>query len=358
MKDNPIHSQARNLFFYLLFWFFMTAIYLNLILFSSDITFFTALIDSLVFNILLAGLGLSFWFSARYISIDQNPVFKIVLIHSAGGVIVSAIWLTAGYLIMTVIFNYSSAYSEFFINTLPWRFLIGILIYFLIISFYYVIIYYSGFQERIIKESDLRNLVTEAELRSLKFQINPHFIFNSLNSMSALTTIDPERAKEMIIKLADFLRYTLANNDKQTTLLSEELKNIRLYLDIEKIRFEDKFVYVEQIDADVLSREVPNMILQPMFENAIKHAVYETLGKVKLELSAKQENDFVRITLRNNFDEFPAANKKGTGTGLKNIRERLALIYGQNDLLEISRDENIFRVTLFIPVTQKELLLT
>jgi LytS/YehU family sensor histidine kinase len=218
-----------------------------------------------------------------------------------------------------------------------------------VVSFYYIVSYYSELQERTVKESELKNLITQAELKSLKFQINPHFIFNSLNSMSALTETDPKKAKEMIIKLADFLRYILATNEREKNKLSEELKNIRLYLDIEKIRFEDKFEYSEQIEEDCNIAEIPNMILQPLFENVIKHAVYETLDKVHLTLKCNFDDGYLKILLQNNFDE-SSKPRKGTGVGLKNINDRLNLIYRRNDLMEVKKEKGIFSVTLFIPV--------
>jgi LytS/YehU family sensor histidine kinase len=221
--------------------------------------------------------------------------------------------------------------------------------YAVVVSFYYIVAYYSESQERAVKESELKNLITQAELRSLKFQINPHFIFNSLNSMSALTEIDPKKAKEMIIKLADFLRYILATNEREKNKLSEELKNIRLYLDIEKIRFEDKFDYSEMIDDECNKAEIPNMILQPLFENVIKHAVYETLDKVLLTLKCGFDDGYLKLQLQNNFDE-SSKPRKGTGVGLKNINDRLNLIYRRNDLMEVKKEKGIFSVTLFIPV--------
>jgi LytS/YehU family sensor histidine kinase len=228
------------------------------------------------------------------------------------------------------------------------RVIIGFLHYFLLTSFYYIVIYYSSFQEKIIKEKELKNLVTEAELKSLKFQINPHFVFNALNSMSALTEIDPKRAKQMIIKLADFLRYTLANNDRQKNSLTEELRNIKLYLEIEKIRFEDKFEYVEEIHPECKNIEIPSMILQPLFENAIKHAVYETFNIVTIKLTCKKETDFLKITLENNFEG--ESNKKGAGVGIKNIKERLRLIYSRDNLMEVKKDNGNFMVNIYIPI--------
>jgi len=183
----------------------------------------------------------------------------------------------------------------------------------------------------------------------LKFQINPHFIFNSLNSLSALTTINPKKAKVMIQKLADFLRYTLSNNEIQKNKLHEELKNINLYLEIEKIRFEDKFEYIEKINEECKQVEVPNMILQPLIENAIKHAVYETLDKVTLTLTCIRENHFLKLNLTNNYDKETDA-KKNSGIGLKNIEERLRLLYSRDNLLKVNKTDDTFSVSMYIPL--------
>jgi two-component system, LytTR family, sensor kinase len=347
MLTNPILKSLRNISFYLLFWLLESLAYFLLLFWGLNIELKFALIDSLVFNILLAGLGLSFWYPARYLSLENNFNYKFFLSHLTGGIISSCLWLFIGFLIINS-FNISPSYSSFFYTTIAWRFFIGLLFYFLIISFYYIIIYYKDLQERIVNEVELKNLVTEAELKSLKFQINPHFIFNSLNSMSALTTIDPDRARSMILKLADFLRYTLANNGKDKNRLEDELKNIKLYMEIEKIRFEDKFDYIEELREGVLDIKVPNMILQPLFENAIKHAVYDTLDKITIKLKCIIENNFLKISLENNFEN--STPKKGAGIGLQNIKSRLELIYGEKNLVDIKKEGDIFSVILYIPI--------
>lgn len=348
MFDNPILKSPKNFLLYLLFAVGLTALYLNLIIFDSRLNSTIALIDVLVFNLLLTGIGINYWFSAKYLSIENTKVPKIIFSHLLGGIFVTFFWLVIGYFISLSIIEDQSSYSTFFFNTLKVRGIIGLLHYFLLTAFYYIVIYYTSFQEKLLRETELKNLVTEAELRSLKFQINPHFIFNALNSISALTEIDPKRAKQMIIKLADFLRYTLANNDRQKNSLSEELKNIKLYLDIEKIRFEDKFEFVEEIDEACKNTEIPSMILQPLFENAIKHAVYETLDKVTIRLNCKAIEGYLKISLSNDFEG--ESHKKGAGVGLRNIRERLALIYHQDNLLEVRKENGTFTVNIFIPL--------
>jgi len=349
MLSNPILSNFKNFRIYLLFWLIITALYLNILNFGIQVDLYIAVIDSLIFNLILCGLGLSFWYSARFIPLDKNNLSKIILTHILGGVLLTILWLFIGYNIINNFVLTSEDYTKFFYETLSWRFLIGLLIYFLIISFYYIITYYTGFQEKLVTENKFKNLATKAELKSLKFQINPHFIFNSLNSLSALTTIDPKKAKVMIQKLADFLRFTLSNNEIQKNKLYDELKNIKLYLEIEKIRFEDKFEYVEKINEECKQVLVPNMILQPLIENAIKHAVYETLEKITLTLSCERENDYLHIKLTNNFDSDSTANK-GPGIGLKNIGERLKLLYRRDNLFKINKTHDTFNVSIYIPL--------
>lgn len=347
MLTNPILKSLRNIYLYIAFWIVEGVIYFLLISFGLKTGYRIAAFDSLVFNLILSGMGLSFWYPAKYISIDKELSYKTFLTHMAGGIIASCLWLVIGYLITSSFLN-TPTYTNFFYSTVAWRFFIGLLFYFLITAFYYLIIYYISLQEKTLRESELKNLVTEAELKSLKFQINPHFIFNSLNSMSALTTIEPDRARSMILKLADFLRYTLANNGKDKNKLEEELKNIKLYLEIEKIRFEDKFDYFEEIEPEALNVKVPNMILQPLFENAIKHAVYDSLEKITINLKCHMEGRFLIISVENNFEN--GYSRKGTGIGLQNIQSRLELIYGEKNLLDIKKEGDKFRVILYIPI--------
>jgi sensor histidine kinase YesM len=351
MISNPLLKDLRNFFAYVLAWLIITIAYVLILIFGEHISFFIAFTDGVIFNFLLAGFGLSFWYSAKYISFESSSLHRIFISHLVGSVLSVALWLVIGYSITAYLVNPSDEYPTFFLNNLGWRLLVGILFYFLITSFYYLIIYYTNFQQKTIQENELKNLIIQAELKTLKFQINPHFIFNSLNSMSALTTIDPVKARSMILKLAEFLRYTLVNNDKQKNKLSEELNNIKLYLEIEKIRFEDKFDFVENISNESRNVLVPNMILQPLFENAIKHAVYESLEKVTLKFKSFTQNGFLNISLENNFDS-TGNNTSGSGIGIKNISERLKLIYGLNNLINVEKSEGIFKVNLYIPLSK------
>ena len=308
------------------------------------------LIVFFVFNLSFLTLGLSFWYSTKYISFETFSTFKIVTNHITAAFFASGIWILLCYWILNNIFESNRLYLNFLYDSLVWRFFIGMLYYFIIVSLFYIIIYYGNFQEKVLKEAELKSLVKEAELKSLKYQINPHFIFNSLNSISALTLSEPELARKMTIDLSSFLRKTLSSNEVQKSKLIDELNNAKIYLDIEKIRFGDKFKFIEEIQEECCNLEVPSMILQPVFENAIKHGVYESIDPVDIIFKCEETVDYMKITISNNYDE-EAVPHKGEGIGISNIQSRLRMIYNQDNLLKFSKKDGIFTVTIFIPLS-------
>lgn len=346
---NPFVSNKKVLATYSILWFFIFLVHIAVLNFFLNLPIDVSVLDSAFFNITYQLIGLSLWYTVSFNSLDNYNTAKIFFNHIAAAVITSGIWIGVGYYIVSHVITGNNLYSEFLLKSLIWRFLIGILFYTIIISVDYVIIYYNNFQEKVLREVELNALVKEAELKTLKYQINPHFIFNSLNSISSLTISNPARAQDMTIKLSSFFRNTLSKNEKQKSKLREEINNAKLYLDIEKVRFEDKFDFVEEVKDECKETEVPSMILQPLFENAIKHGVYESLDKVTIKLSCSMEEEYFKITVENNFDP-DAVPRKGEGIGIKNIRNRLKLIYNQDNLLTVQKTDNIFKVNIFIPV--------
>jgi LytS/YehU family sensor histidine kinase len=250
--------------------------------------------------------------------------------------------------LLRLLFPTHYIYQDFLENSIPWRLISGALYYFLLVLVYYLVIYYQNLQERIKTEGRLNEMVRESELNLLKSQINPHFLFNSLNSISSLTITNPEQAREMTIKLSDFLRYSVSMGNNKFSTLTKELEHIRKYLDIEKVRFGSKLSYDFSIDKDCLDGEIPVMILQPLYENAVKHGVYESTGEVKVETTGKCKNGYLELRITNNFEP-GAPSKKGTGIGLANIRERLKLLYKDDQLLKTVVKGNQFEVLLVFP---------
>lgn len=346
--ENPIYFR-KNILFYCLIWTVAMAAHILFLNYFLAVPLLYSITDGFIFNFILALLGLSFWYPVKFTSIEKLSISSLLLRHSFAAITSSALWLASGFILTISVTGSQNEYGIFLKNSLPWRFLLGILFYLIISSFYYIYIYYFEIQQKKLRESELSTLVKEAELKTLKFQINPHFIFNSLNSISSLTIISPEKARDMTIRLSDFLRYTLSANEKQKTRFIDEISNAKRYLEIEEIRFGGKFEFKEEVEASCLETEIPGMLLQPLLENAIKHGVCESLEKVVISLQCFQKDGFLQISVSNNFEP-GAAKRPGTGIGLQNIKSRLRLIYGRDGLMQVNRTENNFTVILYIPV--------
>lgn len=345
---NPFLKDRNILIIYAIIWFCVFVIHSTVSVFVLDLSFYSSFIDSLVFNFVYFFLGISLWYTVGFNSLENYSSIKIFVNHAAAAIITSGLWIFVCWFIASKILVSDKIYLEYLYQSLVWRFVIGIFFYSIIVSIYYVFIYYTNFQQKLLKEAELNTLIKEAELKSLKYQINPHFIFNSLNSISSLTISNPAKAQDMTIKLSSFLRSTLSKNERQKSKLSEEISNAKLYLDIEKVRFDDKFDFVEEVEKECGELEIPSMILQPLFENAIKHGVYESLEKVIIKMKCKPEKDFLKITVENNFDP-ESVSRRGEGIGIKNIQNRLKLIYNQDNLVTVEKLNGIFRVSIFIP---------
>jgi LytS/YehU family sensor histidine kinase len=249
---------------------------------------------------------------------------------------------------MTTVLPEEINYQTYWDATFPYRIGTGVFIYGLIILTYYLFVSLSNLSEKNAKEAKLESLVKETELKMLRSQINPHFLFNSLNSISSLTITDPEKARDMVVKLSEFMRYALSRKDEQPVTLQNELENLRLYLDIEKVRFGDKLTTEEIIEPGCLDLKIPVMLLQPLFENAVKHGVYESTESVRIITQANIIDGYFEINISNNYDPAPSL-KRGTGTGLLNVTRRLELFYGNKASMKTLKENGIYTVTLYIP---------
>ena len=206
-------------------------------------------------------------------------------------------------------------------------------------------------KEKEARANHVEKMLKEAELFKLRQQLQPHFLFNSLNSISALTLSDAKAARHMIQQLSDFLRSTLQRNEQQMTTLAEELNQLILYLDIEKVRFGHRLQTKIDCSDETLPLLLPALLLQPAVENAIKFGLYDTLDEVTIEIKAAKQNNDLLITISNPFDAETAQPAHGTGFGLQSIRRRLYLLFARQDLVQTQQHENIFTATLLIPFT-------
>lgn len=351
--NNIFISNKSSALMYIAGWIAIASLY-SLVLYSStEINLSYIAAESFIFNLIFAALAINLWYVVRFNTFETKTTLRIILNHFAGAITVSTVWIISSYMMMYIFVDLNAAEQHFLIDGTIIRFIVGLFYYLSTIIIFYLIIYYLNFKEKLTNESTLQTLMKENELKTLKYQINPHFIFNSLNSISSLILAEDKRAHEMTVKLSSFIRSTLSKNDNQFVKLCDEIKNLELYLEIEKIRFEDKFNYIKNVSENCCNVMIPNMLIQPLIENAIKHGVYESLEPVTISLTAEFVKEYLKIEIKNSFD-IDAVPQKGEGIGLKNVSDRLKLIYKQDDLIQISKDSKEFTVTIYIPEELKK----
>lgn len=307
-----------------------------------------AIADSIFYNSLFAFLSIPVWYVLKYVAPTKQKNSSIFANHLTILTLLLLIWIFIANQTLKLFFSTNHTYFELLESSIPVRILIGVFYYLLTISIYYLIIYYNDLQDKLLEESRLKELVTLSELNMLKSQINPHFLFNSLNSISSLTLIAPSQAQEMIIKLSDFLRYTISHQTNQQISLNKELEIIKLYLDIEQVRFSNKLKLEWHINTPIYPVDIPTMLLQPIFENAIKHGVYDAINEITINTRGVNSDDFYIVTISNNF-ESEISYKKGSGLGLKNVSDRLRLNFEVDNLLTTSKSDSQFKVEIKIP---------
>lgn len=300
--------------------------------------------DSLITNCLLALAGYMIIYTMKFYQPRKilKPLTWSVLLALAS--VVALHWL------VTRFFEGNTAYVAFVEKSL---FIRGVFAW-LMISLITVICWWWFYilEQREIEQrkADTEKLAREAELSNLRLQLQPHFLFNSLNSISALAGSRPEEARTMIQQLSDFLRGTIRRDDQQMVPLEEELDHLQLYLDIEKVRFGHRLKTVIQKDDACDKMTIPSLLLQPVVENAIKFGLYDTIGEITISIRAQAEASHLIITVENPYDPQTASPKRGTGFGLNSVQRRLYLLYARNDLLNtLQQDTNIFTTTLKIP---------
>lgn len=340
-------SNRSSLIIYSSIWIIIGIIHGIMLHYVYHIETFNAMADSLIFNGNFAILGISIWYIVRFNDLTKSSILLFFVNHFFSMIFLTGIWLGISYFLLTLLIE-QPYYLNFLDQSIAWRVINGMLYYALMALIYYSITYYENFQKKIKAEIELKALVKEAELNSLKNQINPHFLFNSLNSISSLTITNPEKAREMLVKLSELMRYSLKTNHNDQSTLETELANIEKYIALEKIRFGDKLSFVKEIDDICCNKLLPNMILQPLFENAIKHGIYESTESVTIKVKCKYIDEILQISIENNFDP-GAKSKKGEGIGLENIQKRLSIIYKNPNLLTTQIKSNTFIARLLIP---------
>ena len=332
-------SSSRNKWIFFVCWAVWALAHFG-ILYGWDMNWETATIDALVTNCLLAGACLLIFNNLRFYRPKRYaPLFLLGLCLA-----ITAFWLFVTDLMLKLLID---EHLNFIQASRPVRFNIGFLLTGCSAMIGLLWYHSEEQQDNMQIKSETESIAKDAELYSLRQQLQPHFLFNSLNSISALVGSDPEQSRKMIQQLSAFLRGTLNKDDKGNISLSEELEHLGLYLDIEKVRFGHRLQTV--IDVQDKDSLLPPMILQPIVENAIKFGLYDTIGVVSIEIGSRVIANELHIIVRNPYDPETADPRKGTGFGLNSIRRRLFLLYSRNDLVVTSYDHSTFTTVVKIP---------
>jgi two-component system, LytTR family, sensor kinase len=341
---NSILSDKRLRIFFIAWWLVWISLQ-YIILKQLKIDNMHAITDSIVSNVLLATACFFISNNMKYYLPRQEKYWYILIVSLT----VSFLWLVIQQGFIWAIFKRGDSYSEVIHASMGIRFGAG----FLLISSMsmFSLLWYSQQEQKEMdsRKAESERLSKEAELFKLRQQLQPHFLFNSLNSISALTGSNPQKARHMIHQLSDFLRGTLKKDEQQWNTFDEEFEYLKLYLDIEKVRFGHRLQTEIIFNQEVLNFKLPALLLQPIVENAIKFGLYDTTDDVMIRIEATTEKNNLKVMVQNPFDSETSQPLKGTGFGLSSIQRRLFLLFARNDLLTTKKDNSHFITTILIP---------
>ncbi|MDQ4121598.1 MAG: histidine kinase [Acidobacteriota bacterium] len=292
--------------------------------------------------------------------IESGRIGRNLAIHFFAGSLISLIQLSIFIFVRQWFlgnpqkpFSFSTDFQRLFIG----EFHINLLIYWIVVGISHLRLLNRRYLERererarlALSTSQLETKLAQAQLDALKMQLHPHFLFNTLNSISVLMRDDVKAANRMLVRLSELLRVALKSEGTQEISLKDELEFLRGYLEIEQIRFQDRLQVDFEVETETLDARVPNLILQPLVENAIKHGIAPLATTGKITIEAKRENGFVRLSVSDNGAGLSKTANGENGIGLKNTRERLKKLYGEKQQFEIaSKRDGGLQVEIKIP---------
>jgi len=290
--------------------------------------------------LLYAFVCLTPWYLCRMLPLGTTHPVKIAVEHLGSAVLATGLWVAAAQLLGRIAEVSAGAQA-----VTPYLTAVGLLLYCLSVALHYMLLAMQASREAAIQARD-------AELRALKAQVNPHFLFNSLNSIAALAVKNPPQARQMCILLSDFLRRTLGLGEKASISWEEEIQLVGAYLDIERIRFGDRLHVEMQIDGACGQCQVPPLLLQPLVENAVKHGIATMVDGGTIRVNSRLEEGVLQVFVENGYDaDAPAPRRQGArqGLGLRNVRNRLETSFGSAARLTTQTEDSVFRIEMILP---------
>jgi two-component system sensor histidine kinase AlgZ len=347
---HPILAEWRRLAAYLASWTLLGGLLAGLLVMAAPFGWLEATVFALPLAIVygFAGLG-SFWV-CRAAPLELKRLGRVVGTQLAAAFISATLWLAVGR-------GYAQALDQYGpfpglgakqTEAAPVLLGLGVMLYLLAATLHYLLGAFEASQEAQRRALELEIASREAELRTLRAQIHPHFLFNSLNAINSLIVARPEEARRLSVRLGDFLRRSLTLGSRDQIPLAEELDLAETLLAIEKVRFGDRLSH--EVRADDGSREcdVPPLLLQPLVENAVTHGIATMLDGGTRRVEAERRRGQLRIVVHNPRDP-ESTDPKGAGIGLQNVRRRLAALYGDEAEVRVQAEAESFRVELRLP---------
>jgi len=351
---HPILADARKLLWYVLAWLLAGVGIAALLRLTDQAEWGGALSFALPISLLWAFVALSSYYVCRSLPYAQRR-WPVALGLFGGASLLSALaWLGLGeaWDCVGLLFGRGKPFVAMTSPGWVMYFAAGFALYLLSLLAHDVLVAFESVQAAARREAESRVLARDAELQMLRTQINPHFLFNSLNSISALTGFDPAAAREMTVDLAQFFRRTLALAERERITLGEEMTLCEHFLAIEKRRFGAKLQADLRIAPAAAACLLPPMTLQPLLENAIKHGIRQVEGGGRILVEALVRDGWLHMSVLNPVarDDVPAS---GHGVGLKNIRERLAVLYGARARIAWQRSQTQFAIEINLPADKE-----
>jgi hypothetical protein len=339
---HPILQSWKRFATWMAAWIPVGAILVLVAHLSGRLTYLEATGVMFPATVVFAFVCLSPFYVCKSLPLRSTAPSTLFGTHLVAAVVLSSGVMLIGRLTSAVLEDPFPGVARHYSDAVPVLAVIVLLIYEMAIA-----LHYAALEMEAGKQAGI--LAREAQLKALKAQVNPHFLFNSLNSISALTALDPGLAREMCIRLADFLRTSLRLGERVTIPLAEELALTRMYLDVEQVRFGNKLRVTQNVEEGCKHCEVPALVIQPLVENAVKHGIAMMSEGGEIWIDGRQTGEWLHFTIRNPFDpEAPSTGRNGLG--LRNIRERLESRYGTGARLDIDAKDRTYQVTLTIPM--------
>jgi two-component system, LytTR family, sensor histidine kinase AlgZ len=333
---HPIFRNTARLGAYLALWTVLAALLGALMRIPGDLTWSQALSVAVPLCLFYAFVCLTPWYMCRAFPLGTAGAARLLTNHLGVAILACALWIGLARLLAIVM-----ELGPRLDSAMPQLVVIGLLLYLLSVALHYALLAVEASREAALQARD-------AELRALKSQINPHFLFNCLNSISALTSTDPTRAREMCVLLSDFLRKTLGLGERASIPWREELELARTYLDVEQVRFGARLQIEMHVDDACSDCQVPPLVLQPLIENAIKHGIATMVEGGTVRLEGRVENGHLAVRVENSFDP-EAPSPRPSGLGLRNVRNRLQTRFGDAAHLHVAAQNNRFSAEMVFP---------